>query len=80
MVEQGGLVMTTESVGRDAMRALESLTPGGSEFHDSPHNCVECVKRTLDARWRAIIKGKRRERELQARIAELEKQLAEVSA
>lgn len=31
----------------DLMRILESLTPGGSEFHNSPKNCAEWVRGRL---------------------------------
>jgi hypothetical protein len=32
-----------ESVNTKAMRVLESLTPGGSEFHNSPANCERWI-------------------------------------
>ena len=28
----------------DLMRLLESLTPGGSEFHESPENCARFIR------------------------------------
>ena len=37
----------------DLMRLLESLTPGGSEFHESPENCVRFARDRYSIRTRA---------------------------
>lgn len=38
-------------------RALQSLTPGGSEFHNDPDNCVAFVKNKEASNWASIKKG-----------------------
>ena len=44
---------------RNAWRsALQSLTPGGSEFTE-PHECAEYVRGNLQARWELVKKLKR---------------------
>lgn len=44
----GHRVEDLEILLNQAYRALESLTPGGSEFHESPDNCAAYVRRRLD--------------------------------
>ena len=34
----------------DLMRQLEGITPGGSEFHDSPDNCLRWISERLAGR------------------------------
>ena len=43
-----------------AYRALESLTPGGSEFHESPDNCVRFVKNKLKGMHATLMRHKGR--------------------
>lgn len=43
-----------------AMRVLEDLTPGGSEFYASPENCAAFIRHRLDTQRDAIIRAKRR--------------------
>ena len=50
----------------DLMRLLESLTPGGSEFHESPETCADHIR----ARGRTSIK-------LAVKLKECEKKLKE---
>ena len=52
-----------------AMRWLERLTPGGSEFHGEPENCFNHVIRERDARWETIKRQQRRIRELEALLS-----------
>lgn len=40
-------------------RLIESLTPGGSEFHDAPETCVEWVRRRLASAVSEVQKRKR---------------------
>lgn len=43
-----------------AMKALVSLTPGGSEFVDDPERCVAVVRATRDSQHRVIVQFKMR--------------------
>jgi hypothetical protein len=52
-----------------AMRWLERLTPGGSEFHDEPENCFNHIIRERDSRWETIKRQQRRIRELEALLS-----------
>lgn len=42
----------------EASRALESLTPSGSEFHDSPKMCAGYIRERLDSNHRNLIRFK----------------------
>ena len=44
----------------EAMRALESLTPNGSEFVNDPKRCVEHVREAQASMMRVIIAQKKR--------------------
>lgn len=46
-------------------RALEGLTPGGSEFVDEPERCAEMVRESLASRMRVIVSLTKRNRELE---------------
>ena len=39
-----------------AMKALEELTPGGSEFWEDPEFCKQYIRRKLDTLWEQIVK------------------------
>jgi len=54
-------------------RQLEALTPGGSEFHDSPQRCILWIKERLDNQKKLIVKNADLRRQLQAANAGLEK-------
>lgn len=43
-----------------AMRALVSLTPGGSEFVNDPERCVAVVRATSESQGRVIVQFKKR--------------------
>jgi hypothetical protein len=47
-----------------AMRALESLTPGGSEFVDEPERCVQAIRHAIDSRRQHILKLTKENKEL----------------
>lgn len=47
-------------------RALEGLTPGGSEFVDEPERCAEYVKHSRMHQHRMIVKTVTRLKELEA--------------
>jgi hypothetical protein len=53
-----------------AMRALESLTPGGSEFVDDIERCVRFIRDSRSSQMNVLVKFKKR-------IDALEKELAE---
>lgn len=38
-----------------AMRALEELTPMGSEFWEDPARCAVFVRYLIDSRWRILV-------------------------
>lgn len=40
----------------ELLRMMESLTPGGSEFHNSPQRCIDFAKDTMRSRWESIRK------------------------
>lgn len=46
--------------------ALQSLTPGGSEYHGDPARCVAYVHELRESQHRVILAGKKREKRLQA--------------
>ena len=37
-----------------AMRALEELTPQGSEFWEDPERCAAAIRYRLDSQWRLL--------------------------
>jgi hypothetical protein len=43
---------------RDWALALQSLTPGGSEYVDDPKRCVETIRVGQDGIWKALCKFK----------------------
>lgn len=55
-----------------AMRALESLTPGGSEFVDEVERCVEVIRWTRTSQMDTIVRLTREKHALEARVALLE--------
>ena len=57
-----------------AQRLLESLTPGGSEFYDSPNNCAEWATRRMNE----VAKIAKERNELRARAEAAEAALAAV--
>lgn len=54
-----------------AMRALESLTPGGSEYFNDPDRCVAFVKQARDVLFEAMKNAIRRRKALEARCEQL---------
>ena len=60
-IKSHGLVNSPEH----AMRWLERLTPGGSEFHDDPENCFYLIVRERESRWEVIKRQQKRIRELE---------------
>ncbi len=56
-------------------RLLESLTPGGSEFHDSPNACIEWVKSQTEALTHVAKQGIINDREKNAEIERLRAEL-----
>src|SRR3990167_10314390 len=52
-------------------RLLESLTPGGSEFHDNPEYCVEWAKSWRESNWKIAKKAIIRSRELEGEVKRL---------
>lgn len=59
-----------------AEQALESLTPGGSEFHGSPIYCAEWIQR----RMTNVMQQVKARKAAEVRVQELETQLAEAQA
>jgi hypothetical protein len=51
-----------------AMRMLESLTAGGSEFVDEPQRCAESIRDTRNGHWRHILKLTKENKALQAEL------------
>lgn len=51
---------SNEAKYKEAMRALASLTPGGSEYVDDPARCVEFVRAVRTSEHKAIIYWARR--------------------
>lgn len=49
-------------------RALEGLTPGGSEFVDDPERCAACVNATREALMNALLRKATRVRELEKQL------------
>lgn len=49
------------------MRALESLTPSGSEFVDEVERCVQFVRDNRESLMRVIVQLKKRLNELEGR-------------
>lgn len=56
-------------------RALEGLTPGGSEFYHNPELCAEHIRARLSRNWQAVVKFKIERDTLELRVKALEKQL-----
>jgi len=52
----------------EAMRWLEALTAGGSEFYDDPENCYFSVRERLDRNHKSIKKLVLENRELKKQI------------
>lgn len=52
----------------EAMRWLEALTAGGSEFHDDPENCYFSVRKRLDSNHKSISKLVLENRKLRKQI------------
>jgi hypothetical protein len=46
------------------MRALESLTPSGSEFVDDVERCVQFIRDQTNSRWQHILKLTKENKEL----------------
>lgn len=61
-VKSNGLVNKPEQ----AMRWLERLTPGGSEFHDDPENCFAFIVREHHDKWNLLKRKAREVRSLSA--------------
>lgn len=57
---------------RDILRMFEDLTPGGSEFHNSPRRVADWIKDKISGRITAEIRHKREMDAANARVAELE--------
>lgn len=67
----------------DLEKQLESLTPGGSEFHSDPERCIQWVKDRLATVSKQVKKRKEAEAEnakLRATIAAMQDALEEVKA
>jgi hypothetical protein len=60
-------------------RALEGLTPGGSEFVDDPERCAEHARKRQDSLWEQFKKQKLRTDETVARAVE-EERMANIKA
>ena len=50
-------------------RAIESLTPGGSEFHEDPQRCVDHIKQFQDGLYRKMVKETAARKEAEAHNA-----------
>ena len=48
MSHRGGVSDMEESAQSQAMRLLEELTPGGSEFHNDPQRCYAYIRQQLN--------------------------------
>ena len=46
------------TVEQRAMKLLEGLTPGGSEFFENPENCEAYIRRRLESQHRMILRLK----------------------
>lgn len=74
LVERDTLLAEVERLTgeRDNLRrSLESLTPGGSEFYDSPNNCIEWVQRRLESVMQQVKARKAAEAEVDAQATDL---------
>ena len=49
-------------------RALEGLTPGGSEFVDDPERCAACVKSTRDSLMCVLVERTKQVHELERQL------------
>ena len=49
-------------------RALEGLTPGGSEFVDDPERCASCVRIIQDGIMRTLVSRTKEVHELQRQL------------
>lgn len=52
-------------------RAIEALTPGGSEYVDDPERCAATIQRTRDIQMSVLRKQAKQIKELEAQNAEL---------
>jgi hypothetical protein len=64
----------------EAMRALESLTPSGSEFVNDIKRCVKFVRWSQSSRMAHIIKMTLRVRELEMQVSSLQRELDDITA
>lgn len=55
----------------EAMRALESLTPSGSEFVNDPKRCVNFVREHRETVMRVLVSFKKELNVAEARLREL---------
>lgn len=51
--------MATPDADGAAMKILESLTPGGSEFYNDPQRCAEFIREQMEAMKKTILQLKR---------------------
>lgn len=58
-------------------RALEGLTPGGSEFVNEPERCAQSVRDGIESKWRVLKSHARRIHELQAELARKDQEYGE---
>jgi DNA repair exonuclease SbcCD ATPase subunit len=56
----------------EARRAIESCTPGGSEYHNDPITCAIDIRKFRDAQHEMVKRSIARAKEAEARVAELE--------
>lgn len=54
-----------------AMRALENLTPNGSEFVNDPERCVEFIRRHSQSQHRMIVAQQLELKSLRERVKQL---------
>ncbi len=66
---------TTTRTG-DAMRLLEILTPGGSEFHENPQRCAAWVQERLDSAQRLTVRAYTERNEMRQENARLRERVA----
>lgn len=66
---------TTTGTG-DAMRLLESLTPGGSEYYENPQRCAAWVQERLDSAQRLTVRAYTERNEMRQENARLRERVA----
>ncbi len=59
----------------ELMRLLESLTPGGSEFHNEPENCVERIRDHVRSVAGQVIARRKAEQQRDALLVACEKMI-----